>query len=104
MNPHKLRAILELVRRQGKLPIDQWGNVLSPDDLLVWYGLTHLLTPDERSIVKRELADMTEAEEFMDRLRSTPVHLCRLRHFRKDEWSVAFFTYSREEYEPSFFA
>ncbi len=42
-------------------------------------------------------------EQFMERLRSTPMHLCRLRHFGPDRWSVAFFTYSHERYEPCFF-
>jgi hypothetical protein len=44
-------------------------------------------------------------EEFVERLRKQPTHLCRLRHFGQDHrWSVAFFTYSHERYEPSFFA
>jgi hypothetical protein len=42
-------------------------------------------------------------EQFLERLRGTPTHLCRLRHFAQDRWSVAFFTYSHERYEPSFF-
>jgi hypothetical protein len=42
-------------------------------------------------------------EQFLERLRGTPTHLCRLRHFARDRWSVAFFTYSHERYEPSFF-
>jgi hypothetical protein len=42
-------------------------------------------------------------EQYLDRLRSTPNHLCRLRHFGPDRWSVAFFTYSHERYEPTFF-
>lgn len=42
-------------------------------------------------------------EEYLTRLRNTPVHLCRLRHFMADRWSVAFFTYSNEKYEPTFF-
>ena len=33
------------------------------------------------------------------------MHLCRLRYFGKpDEWSMAFFTYSNETYEPCLFA
>jgi hypothetical protein len=32
------------------------------------------------------------------------VHLCRLRYFGDEEsWSMAFYTYSNEKYEPSFF-
>jgi len=43
-------------------------------------------------------------EEHIERLRNTPTHLCRLRYFGdKDSWSMAFFTYSNEKYEPSIF-
>ena len=42
-------------------------------------------------------------EQYLDRLRNTPTHLCRLRHFGPDRWSVAFYTYSHERYEPTFF-
>ncbi len=38
--------------------------------------------------------------QYLERLRSTPVHLCRLRFLgREDAWSMAFFTYSHERYE-----
>lgn len=69
MNPYKLRAILEIVRGQGRLPTDQRDEVLSPDDLLVWFGLSGRLTPAEELIVKDELELMAEAEAFMDCLR-----------------------------------
>lgn len=42
-------------------------------------------------------------EAFYERLRNTPTHLCRLRFFDRDRWSFAFFAYSSETYEPSFF-
>ena len=43
-------------------------------------------------------------QQYYDRLRATPVHLCRLRYFgREDAWSMAFFTYGNERYEPCFF-
>ena len=42
-------------------------------------------------------------EEYIERLRNTPVHLCRLRHFGADRWTVAFYTYSHERYEPCVF-
>lgn len=38
-------------------------------------------------------------EEYQERLRNTPVHLCRLRYFGDDRWGLAFFTYSNEKYE-----
>jgi len=42
-------------------------------------------------------------EQHLERLRNTPTHLCRLRHFSPDRWSVAFFTYSHETYQPAMF-
>ena len=43
-------------------------------------------------------------EEYLERLQSTPVRLCRLRYFgRDDAWSMAFYTYSHERYEPCSF-
>ena len=42
-------------------------------------------------------------EEMIERLRNTPVHLCRLRYFGGDEWGFAFFTYSNEKYTFSLF-
>ena len=42
-------------------------------------------------------------EECIERMRNTPTHLCRLRHFSEDSWSLAFYTYSNEKYEPTFF-
>ena len=43
-------------------------------------------------------------EKHLERLSETPTHLCRLRYFGDDEeWSLAFYTYSNEEYEPCVF-
>jgi hypothetical protein len=43
-------------------------------------------------------------EKYIERLRNTPTHLCRLRYFGKDDsWSLAFYTYSNEKYEPCLF-
>jgi len=43
-------------------------------------------------------------EEHIERLRNTPTHLCRLRYFGdENRWSMAFYTYSHEKYEPSVF-
>jgi hypothetical protein len=53
---------------------------------------------------KKELAITGETlEEYRERLRAIPTHLCRLRYFDEDKWSVAFYTYSNEKYEPSVF-
>ena len=42
-------------------------------------------------------------EQALERMRRTPLHLCRLRYFKEDRWSVAFFTYSNEKYSPAVF-
>jgi len=42
-------------------------------------------------------------ERFIERLRSVPTHLGRLRYFGGDRWSYAFYTYSNERYEPTIF-
>jgi hypothetical protein len=43
-------------------------------------------------------------EEYQERLRKTPTHLCRLRFFGDEErWAYAFYTYSNERYELSVF-
>src|SRR5215204_2720654 len=50
-------------------------------------------------------ADWPETrEEYQERLRNTPTHLCRLRYFGNEEgWGFAFYTYSHERYELSIF-
>jgi hypothetical protein len=43
-------------------------------------------------------------EEYQERLRNTPTHLCRLRFFGDEErWGFAFYTYSSDRYELSVF-
>ncbi len=42
--------------------------------------------------------------EYLERLRSTPMHLCRIRCFGRDDgWSLAHYTFSHERYEPCTF-
>jgi hypothetical protein len=42
-------------------------------------------------------------QEHIERIRGTPMHLCRLRYFSDNRWSMAFYTYSNEKYEPCVF-
>jgi hypothetical protein len=43
-------------------------------------------------------------EAHIERMRNIPTHLCRLRYFGNvDRWTMAFYTYSHETYEPCFF-
>ena len=50
-------------------------------------------------------ADWPETrEEYLERLRSTPTHLCRLRYFGDEEgWGFAFYKYSDDKYELAMF-
>ena len=50
-------------------------------------------------------ADWPESrEEYIERLRNTPLHLCRLRYYSLESWSFALYGYSNEKYEVSFIA
>lgn len=43
-------------------------------------------------------------EEYLERMRSTPTHLCRLHYYGdEEEWGFAFYTYSSGKYEPAIF-
>lgn len=42
-------------------------------------------------------------EQAMEQVRNSPIHLVRMRHFAEDRWSLAFYKYSDEKYEPSVF-
>jgi hypothetical protein len=71
MNIYKVRKIIELIRRQGKLPKDAYGQMLSIDELIGWFSLNECLTVGEKSYVGRELAAMIEAELTMDKLKES---------------------------------
>ena len=43
-------------------------------------------------------------EEYLERMRNTPTHLCRLRYFgREEDWGFAFYSYGDEKYKLSVF-
>ena len=59
--------------------------------------------PNEPTRSELHALGMTR-DEYLEQGSSTPIHLCRLRYFGgRDQWSVAFFTYSHERYEPCIF-
>jgi len=72
MNPYKLQAVLGHVRSRGSLPTDQFGNVLSPDELIAWFELDACLNPAEQAVVRNELSLMADAQAVADRLGTTP--------------------------------
>ncbi len=69
MNIYKIRRIVEWIRANGRLPTDAYGEVLSPDDLIGWFGLNEVLTADEQEYMRKELAAMVEAELSLEGLR-----------------------------------
>jgi hypothetical protein len=38
-------------------------------------------------------------KDYIEQLRNTPTHLCRLRYFGGDRWGLAFYKYSDKKYE-----
>ena len=69
MNRHKIWNIVDFIRRQGKLPTDQFGQILPVDDLLAWFGLDEYLSPHERRCIKQELAELAEAQLAVEKIR-----------------------------------
>ena len=69
MNIYKLRKIIDWIRRQGRLPTDEFGQILSIDDLMGWFGLTEYLTRTEQLSIRKELTAMVEADLAMERLK-----------------------------------
>ena len=59
--------------------------------------------PQEPTAELLKLRQQTR-EEYLEAQRNYPIHLCRLRHFTEERWSLAFFAYSSMRYEPSYFA
>jgi hypothetical protein len=59
----------------------------------------------EEPVIKEWPPDFPETrEEHIERMRNTPIHLCRLRYFGdKDEWGLAFYSYAHNDYETSVF-
>ena len=68
INLYKIRGVLDFIRRQGKLPTDQFGQVLSTDNILGWFNLRECLTLDEQAYIEKELTGMVEAQCALERL------------------------------------
>ncbi|MBL7184993.1 MAG: hypothetical protein ISS70_01595 [Phycisphaerae bacterium] len=67
-NVYKLRRIVDWIRNQGRLPTDEFGQILPVDDLMGWFGLNECLTMDEQLYIERELKGIIEAESTVLRL------------------------------------
>ena len=71
MNIYKKKDILDYVRSHGKLPTDPYGQRLSTDELMNWFGLNENLTIYERLVIKNELSAMVEAELSVEQLQQS---------------------------------
>jgi hypothetical protein len=68
-NVYKLRRIVDWIRGQGRLPTDQFGQILPVDDLMGWFGLSDCLTLDEQLYIERELKGIVEAEMAVEQIK-----------------------------------
>ncbi len=68
-NVYKLRKIMDWIRNQGRLPTDEFGQILPVDDLMGWFGLNECLTMEEQLYIERELRGIIEAESTVVRLK-----------------------------------
>ncbi len=66
MNTYKLKDIVGYIRSFGKLPMDVYGQRLSVEQLMEWFGLAESLTVYEQQNVKIELALMIESELYIE--------------------------------------
>ena len=71
VNLYKIRYVLDFIRRQGKLPTDEYGEFLPASDLLAWFGLKECLNTDELSYIEEELVGMIEAEMAVEKLKQS---------------------------------
>jgi hypothetical protein len=68
-NIYKLRKVMDWIRSQGQLPTDEFGQILSVDDLMGWFGLRDCLTPGEQLQIEQELKGLIEAQVAVERMK-----------------------------------
>ena len=69
INMYKIHGVLDFIRRQGKLPTDQFGQILSANNILGWFNLRECLTLEEQGYIEEELTGMIEAQNALERLK-----------------------------------
>jgi len=62
VNNYIIHRVLRDIQAKGKLPEDDYGNILPTDDLIGWFELEGKLNTNELKIIKRELELMAEAQ------------------------------------------
>ena len=73
MNWHKIKNIVNHIKKQGRLPADPYGQFLSVDELVDWFDLRSRLNPSELRHIKKELASMIEAETLLVELETESI-------------------------------
>ena len=68
MNIHKIRSIVNYIKKQGKLPTDPYGQSLSVENMIAWFGLDGHLSLNELRLIKEELSALIEAEQLLMQL------------------------------------
>jgi hypothetical protein len=112
LDPHSGGVkIPEAVRRRTEQRIQAYANTHYAGEFIrievrfrgAFCYIDAYIEPPDPSPKLLEITNETQ-EQYRDRMIGTPLHFCRLRYFGREEaWSVAFFTYSNERYEPSIF-
>ena len=69
MNIYKKRDIIDFIRKQGKLPTDQFGQILTVKDLMSWFELDKCLDASEQETIREELTGLVDAEEAMEKIK-----------------------------------
>lgn len=67
INYARVNAMLIIIKGK-ELPRDRWGQILSYQDLIGWYGLHEKLEPEELKIMKEKLADLVEIQNAIEML------------------------------------
>jgi hypothetical protein len=102
--PSELRQ--ETERRVRAYAAKRYGGAFSRLDIRFRGTLCYLDAYVEPERPSRRLLQVLHEtrEQYLNRVREVPLHLCRLRYFGgRQIWSMAFYTYSNERYEPCTF-
>ena len=66
MNYMKLNCMLSVIKDEGDLPRDRWGEILGCEDMVAWFGLNECLSPKELDYMKRRLAEFVESQRAIE--------------------------------------
>ena len=73
MNWHTIRNIVNHIKKQGRLPVDPYGQYLSVDAMVDWFDLRSRLNPVELRHIKKELTSLIDAEMLLVELEAESI-------------------------------